>query len=91
VNRLGLIDSSNAGKLAGRDLQMLVLERRDANRNMAHFYVLAIEPTLFGATALVREWGRRRRLDLRANPEMAVEALEVWLVRKGRCGDRIRV
>ncbi|WP_404513759.1 WGR domain-containing protein [Bradyrhizobium ottawaense] len=36
---------------------------------MARFYVLAIEPTLFGNTALVREWGRlgqrgRRRMDL---------------------------
>ncbi len=39
---------------------------------MARFYVLAIEPTLFGETALVREWGRigswgRRRLDLYPN------------------------
>ena len=39
-------------------LQMLVLERRDPSRNMARFYVLAIEPTLFGDMALVREWGR---------------------------------
>ncbi|WP_453968278.1 WGR domain-containing protein [Bradyrhizobium ottawaense] len=36
---------------------------------MARFYVLTIEPTLFGDTALVREWGRlgqrgRRRTDL---------------------------
>ena len=37
---------------------MLVLERRNASRNMARFYVLAIEPTLFGEMALVREWGR---------------------------------
>ncbi|MFC4842444.1 MULTISPECIES: WGR domain-containing protein [Bradyrhizobium] len=50
-------------------VQYLVLERRDPARNMARFYVLTIEPTLFGDTALVREWGRlggrgRRRLDL---------------------------
>lgn len=49
-----------------------MLERRDPSRNMARFYVLAIEPTLFGDMALVREWGRigslgRRRLDLHAN------------------------
>jgi predicted DNA-binding WGR domain protein len=48
---------------------MLVLERRDASINIARFYVLAIEPTLFGDTAVVREWGRIgflgcRRLDL---------------------------
>ncbi|MGY4437513.1 WGR domain-containing protein [Bradyrhizobium sp. LM2.3] len=39
-------------------VQYLVLERRDPARNMARFYVLTIEPTLFGDTALVREWGR---------------------------------
>jgi predicted DNA-binding WGR domain protein len=39
-------------------MQYLVLERRDPARNMARFYVLTIEPTLFGDTALVREWGR---------------------------------
>ena len=31
-------------------VQYLVLERRDPARNMARFYVLTIEPTLFGAT-----------------------------------------
>jgi len=40
--------------IAGYMLQMLVLERRNASRNMARFYVLAIEPTLFGEMALVR-------------------------------------
>ena len=52
---------------------------------MARFYVLTIEPTLFGDTALVREWGRlgqrgRRRLDLFAGRVQAVEALEAWLL-----------
>lgn len=50
-------------------VQLLVLERREPNANMARFYVLSLEETLFGDTALVREWGRlgtpgRRRLDL---------------------------
>jgi predicted DNA-binding WGR domain protein len=62
---------------------------------MARFYVLAIEPTLFGDTALVREWGRigslgRRRLDLHADPATAVETLDIWLARKRRRGYRIR-
>ena len=75
-------------------LQMLVLERRDEARNMARFYVLAIEPTLFGDAALVREWGRigaqgRRRLDLHADYTAAAEALDVWLVRKSRRGYRL--
>lgn len=75
-------------------LQMLVLERRDDARNMARFYVLAIEPTLFGDAALVREWGRigaqgRRRLDLHADHAAAAEALETWLMRKARRGYRL--
>jgi predicted DNA-binding WGR domain protein len=68
-------------------LQMLVLERRDPGRNMARYYVLAIEPTLFGDMALVREWGRlgcrgRRRLDLHSDAGAAAEALEAWFNRK---------
>lgn len=86
---------NNTDELADHKLQVLVLERRDASCNMARFYVLAIEPTLFGETALVREWGRmgsngRRRLDLHADPETAVEALDIWLARKGRRGYRLR-
>ena len=49
-------------------LQVLVLERVDRAKNMARFYVLSIEPTLFEDFALVRRWGRigsagRERLD----------------------------
>ena len=36
----------------------LYAERRDAARNMARFYELSIEPTLFGDTCLIRRWGR---------------------------------
>ncbi|HEV7257295.1 MAG TPA: WGR domain-containing protein [Bosea sp. (in: a-proteobacteria)] len=76
-------------------LQMLVLERRDEACNMARFYVLAIEPTLFGDSALVREWGRigargQRRLELHPDHVAAAEALEVWLTRKARRGYRFR-
>src|SRR5271165_4187871 len=35
-------------------LQVLVLERVDRAKNMARFYVLSIEPTLFEDLALVR-------------------------------------
>lgn len=60
---------------------------------MARFYVLSIEETLFGDTALVREWGRigtagRRRLDLYETQAAASEALELWLGRKARRGYR---
>lgn len=37
---------------------MTVLRRVDASRNMARFYALGVERTLFGEFALVREWGR---------------------------------
>jgi predicted DNA-binding WGR domain protein len=77
------------------NLQMLVLERRDTGRNMARFYVLAVEPTLLGDSALVRGWGRigtlgRRRLDLHPDAASAGEALEMWLARKTRRGYQIR-
>ncbi|MBY3122871.1 WGR domain-containing protein [Rhizobium leguminosarum] len=33
-------------------------QRVDASRNMARYYTLAIESTLFGETAVLRSWGR---------------------------------
>ncbi len=83
------------GEIADRKLRMLVLERRDASCNMARFYVLAIEPTLFGDMALVREWGRigssgRRRLDLYSALASTAEALDVWLTRKARREYQVR-
>lgn len=34
------------------------LARCDPERNMARFYVLTLEPTLFGEVSLIRTWGR---------------------------------
>lgn len=69
----------------------VVLQRRDVAQNVARFYVLAIEPSLYGDAALVRHWGRigthgRQRLDLFASIDEAGEALDVWLTRKLRRG-----
>ena len=56
---------------------------------MARFYVLAIEPTLFGDTAVVREWGRigslgRRRLDLYPEPRPPPKlSTSGWIERRG--------
>src|ERR1700689_5638676 len=36
----------------------IVLERVDPARNIARFYVLSIEPTLFAKHTLIRRWGR---------------------------------
>lgn len=46
--------------------------QRIASRSMARFYTLSTEPTLFGETSLVRNWGRigsggQRRVDLFEN------------------------
>lgn len=35
----------------------LYIERADAAKNMARFYALSIEPTLFGTPCLTRRWG----------------------------------
>jgi predicted DNA-binding WGR domain protein len=66
----------------------VVLERRDPARNMARYYVLSLEPSLFGDTALVRQWGRsgRQRIDLFRQRAHAVETLEAWFARKRRRG-----
>lgn len=36
----------------------LYVERVDPDRNMARFYSLGIEPTLFGTPRVLRRWGR---------------------------------
>ncbi|MUZ74722.1 WGR domain-containing protein [Agrobacterium vitis] len=36
----------------------LYIERTEPERNMARFYAVTIEPTLFGDTCLTRRWGR---------------------------------
>jgi len=44
---------------AERDSQFHVnLERRDPAMNMARFYAIRIERTLFGQWAVIRQWGR---------------------------------
>lgn len=36
----------------------ICIERIDAEKNMARFYAMSMETTLFGETCLVRRWGR---------------------------------
>jgi predicted DNA-binding WGR domain protein len=76
-------------------INYLILDRRNPAANMARFYVLSIEESLFGDIALIREWGRlgtagRRRIELHETEGSAIEALETWLRRKQRRGYRIR-
>ena len=37
---------------------MALLHRRDAGRNLARFYALSVERSLFGDYLLIRVWGR---------------------------------
>jgi predicted DNA-binding WGR domain protein len=37
---------------------MTTLYRIEPRENMARFYALSVQPTLFGEWTLVREWGR---------------------------------
>ena len=85
----------------------VILDRHDPARNMARYYVLSIEPSLFGTrgrkgkgtsepslfgdTALVRQWGRqgrigRQRIELFRERAHAIETLEAWFARKIRRG-----
>ncbi|MFD0465210.1 WGR domain-containing protein [Microvirga aerilata] len=76
-------------------IQYLVLDRCVPTCNMARYYVLSIETSLFGDACLIREWGRigrpgQRRVELYENQSCAVEALETWLQRKRRRGYELR-
>ena len=42
----------------GAVMPSIYLERREPARNIQRFYAIIITPTLFGAWAMVREWGR---------------------------------
>lgn len=80
---------------AARSIHLHVLDRVDVSQNMARYYVLSIEATLFGNAALVREWGRigtpgRRRCDLFDDCADARVALETWLCRKCKRGYVLR-
>jgi len=67
MNRFATIDSNDlldAIVSMGDSCQMIVqryqlyIERMDRSQNMARFYALSIEPTLFGEICLRRRWGR---------------------------------
>jgi predicted DNA-binding WGR domain protein len=72
-------------------IQYLVLDRRNPGANMARFYALPIEASLFGDATLIREWGRigtagQRKIELHDSEGNAMEVLEMWLRRKQRRG-----
>jgi predicted DNA-binding WGR domain protein len=75
----------------------IVLERVDPARNIARYYVLSIEPTLFARHTLIRRWGRigcvgRARLQFFKSEDAlrAQVTLETWLSRKRNRGYALR-
>ncbi len=73
----------------------LVLDRIDPAANMHRFYVLSIEPSLFGDATLVREWGRigrpgRRRVEIYPDQAGALEAMAALLKRRQKRGYVLR-
>ena len=71
----------------------LHVRRIDAQKNMARFYVPAIEPTLFGNISLVRNWGRigtrgQERVHLFENEKQALTLFLEILREKRRKGYR---
>lgn len=67
------------------------LTRTDEARNMARYYLMSVQATLFGEWSLVREWGRIGRAGQvratayieQAEAEAAMEKLRGAKVRKG--------
>jgi predicted DNA-binding WGR domain protein len=71
--------------------QSLHLHRIDPSCNMARFYGLAVEPTLFGEWALMRCWGRigtagQGKLQTFADESEAVAEQDRMAQRKRRRG-----
>ncbi|NTG25066.1 WGR domain-containing protein [Agrobacterium rhizogenes] len=71
----------------------LHIQRIDPSRNMARFYEISLEPTLFGETSLVRIWGRlgtrgQQRIDVFSSEKPAVEAFLKLLRQKRAKGYR---
>ena len=70
------------------------LTRVDTGKNMARFYAVSLQPTLFGEWSLVREWGRIGRggqvkatvYPARVEAEQALQKLQSAKVRKGYRG-----
>ena len=57
----------------------LLFHRIDPARDMARFYALSIEPSLFGDHAVIRRWGRigtrgRQMIELHAGTDAALAA-----------------
>jgi predicted DNA-binding WGR domain protein len=81
------------GPMTNKQVSETVLHRIDPAQNMARFYCLALQPTLFGEVSVVRAWGRigtrgRMKIDSYATGEGASAALARLEGQKRRRGYR---
>ncbi|WP_262272821.1 WGR domain-containing protein [Microvirga yunnanensis] len=68
--------------MAHGTIPYLVLHRCDPSCNVARYYVLSIEPSLFGDAASIRDWGRlgrpgQRRVELYENRSVPWKSLRL--------------
>jgi predicted DNA-binding WGR domain protein len=71
--------------------QPTCLHKCDPARNQFRFYALSVQPNLFGAWSLIREWGRigsegQSRIDLHDSLEAAEQAMRRKVREKRRRG-----
>ncbi|MBK5960081.1 hypothetical protein CCR97_17995 [Rhodoplanes elegans] len=67
----------------------VVLHRVDPSRNMARFYLMDVQPDLFGGWSFIREWGRiGRGGTLRALPCPTQEAAQAALEQQRQAKER---
>jgi predicted DNA-binding WGR domain protein len=51
-------EGSEAPVMEHNEASPVHLRRIDPSRNMRRFYVLVLQPTLFGGASVIRNWGR---------------------------------
>jgi predicted DNA-binding WGR domain protein len=69
----------------------LYCQRIDESRNMARYYALSIQPTLFGELAVMRSWGRigtagGEKSEIFSGEEQAISHFLALAVRKRKRG-----
>jgi predicted DNA-binding WGR domain protein len=81
------------GDNRGMSSDPILFWRIDPSRNMARYYEIAAHDDLFGATCLVRRWGRigtlgKTRIEVFADRSAAARAMERLAAAKRRKGYR---
>ena len=67
----------------------MTLIRRDPARNLHRYYRLDVQPDLFGAWCLIREWGRvGQGGQMRSTPYPSTDAAQTALERQRRRKER---